>query len=378
MRVVADENIPFVKEAFADFGDVTTVNGRAVTREILEDASVLLVRSVTPVNRTLLEKTPLKFIATATIGLDHIDTEYLRDNNIGFAYAPGSNAESVAEYIIVALMISSRKLQKPLSDIMLGIIGVGNVGSKVYHHAKTLGLRCLLNDPPKKRLTGSDLYRERDDVLRHSDIVTLHVPLNTEGEDATYHMVNSEFIGAMKKDSVLINTSRGKVVDEQHLRRHIHSLGSVILDVWDNEPSISNETLNITDIGTPHIAGYSYDGKICGIVMIYQSACAYFSRRPVWSIPEEITSESAGTIDVRDSKDPLYDTVLNAYPILDDDLRASAFLSKSREEKALLFDNLRKNYYRRLEFSHFSVICGNHQSREAALLSELNFKVEIQ
>jgi erythronate-4-phosphate dehydrogenase len=378
MKIVADENIPFVREMFSDFGDVITCPGRSITREIIEDATVLLVRSVTHVTQALLEGTSVRFVATATIGIDHIETEYLKSNNIGFAYAPGSNAESVAEYVLSALMMLSSQLKRPLSSMKLGVIGAGNVGSRVFHHAEILGMDCLLNDPPKKRLIGSDIYLPRDEVLMNSDIVTIHVPLTLEGEDATIAMVNDEFLSKMKKGAVLINTSRGNIIDEKALKAQRSSLGGCILDVWQNEPSIDTETLEISSIGTPHIAGYSFDGKIRGAMQIYHSACAYFFKRPVWNLPDEIHSESAGTIDVRVSSDPFTEAVAKAYPIMNEDMRKFGFLTKSDDERPAFFDSLRKNYRRRYEFSHYLVICGKNQSREALILSELNFKVEIK
>ncbi len=378
MKIVADENIPFVREMFSDYGDVITCPGRSISREIIEDATILLVRSVTPVTQSLLEGTSVRFVATATIGIDHIDTEYLKANNKGFAYAPGSNAESVAEYVLSALMTLSTQLRKPLSSMKLGVIGTGNVGSKVFHHAEILGMDCLLNDPPKKRLTGSDIYLSRDEVLANSDIVTIHVPLTLAGEDATVAMVNDEFLSKMKKGAVLINTSRGNIIDEKALKARRSSLGGCILDVWQNEPAIDIETLELSTIGTPHIAGYSFDGKIRGALQIYHSACAYFFRRPVWNLPDEIHSEGAVEIDVRNSSEPFIDAVTKAYPILDEDMRKFEFLEKSSEEQPAFFDSLRKNYRRRNEFSHYLVICSKNQSREALVLSELNFKVEIK
>jgi erythronate-4-phosphate dehydrogenase len=260
----------------------------------------------------------------------------------------------------------------------LGVIGVGNVGSRVFHHAEILGMDCLLNDPPKKRLTGSDIYLSRDEVLMNSDIVTIHVPLTLDGEDATAEMVNDEFLSKMKKGAILINTSRGNVIDEKALKAHSASLSALILDVWQNEPSIDTETVEITTIGSPHIAGYSYDGKIRGAVQIYHGACAYFFKRPVWTLPDEFLNESAGIIDVREISDPFAVAVSRAYPIFDDDLRKSGFLSKNADEQPKFFDSLRKNYRRRYEFSHYLVICGKNQSREALILSELNFRVEIK
>lgn len=377
MKVVADENIPFVREMFSDYGDVVTSPGRSITREIIEDATVLLVRSVTPVNESLLKDTAVRFVATATIGVDHIDTEYLKANNIGFAYAPGSNSESVAQYVLSAIMTLSSTLKKPLSSMKVGIIGVGNVGSKVFHHAEILGIECLLNDPPKKRIIGSDIYISRDEVLRNSDIVSIHVPLTMDGEDATSGMVSSEFLSKMKKGAVLINTSRGDIIDENALKSSRSSLGGLILDVWRNEPSIDADLLELTTIGTPHIAGYSYDGRIRGALQIYHSACAYFFKQPVWSLPEEIPGESAGELDLRESLNPYFDAVSGAFPILNEDMRKSSFLTKSIEERPDFFDFLRKNYKKRYEFSHYTVICGKNQSREALILSELNFKVQI-
>jgi erythronate-4-phosphate dehydrogenase len=378
MKIVADENIPFVREMFSDYGDVITFPGRSITRNIIEDATILLVRSVTPVTQALLEGTSVRFVATATIGIDHIDIEYLKSNNIGFAYAPGSNAESVAEYVLSALMMLSSQLKKPLSSMMLGVIGAGNVGSRVFHHAEILGMDCLLNDPPKKKLTGSDIYLSLDEVLMNSDIVTIHVPLTLEGEDATVGMVNEEFLSKMKKGAVLINTSRGNIIDEHALKARRSSLGGCILDVWQNEPSIDIETLELSTIGTPHIAGYSFDGKIRGAMQIYHSACAYFFKRPAWNLPDETHSESADVIDVRRSSDPFVEAVSRAYPIVDEDMRKFDFLEKSDDERPAYFDSLRKNYRRRFEFSHFLVICSKNQSREALILSELNFKVEIK
>ncbi|MFW6221718.1 MAG: NAD(P)-dependent oxidoreductase, partial [Fibrobacterota bacterium] len=189
MVVIADSSIPFVEEAFADFGEVRTMPGRDITSQQLKEATILLVRSITTVDKNLLEGTGVKFVATATIGTDHIDTAYLAENNIGFAYAPGSNAESVAEYITAALFELTQARGRKLNELALGIVGCGNIGSRVFRHAQALGMHCLLNDPPKKRISGSISYLPLEKVLRESDIVSLHVPLNMHGSDATYHMV---------------------------------------------------------------------------------------------------------------------------------------------------------------------------------------------
>jgi len=377
MKVVADENISLVKEAFSEFGEIVTVPGRSLNKDILADASILLVRSVTKVNKELLDGTAVKFVASATIGVDHVDTAYLRENSIGFAYAPGSNSASVAEYVVAALLHISRKIGSPLEDMTLGIVGVGNIGSKVYHHAKALGLNCLLNDPPKKRLTSSDIYLPLETLLEKADILTLHVPLITEGEDCTYHLINKDIISRFKKNVVLVNTSRGRVVDEKIVRSQRDKFKGLIFDVWENEPAINAETLKTTDIGTPHIAGYSFEGKLRGTQMIYDAACAFFFLKPNWKVPEGYFTDIVEEIDVSSSRDPLNDAVKAAYAIEKDSKNLSAILQKNKTEQDRYFDQLRKSYPRRREFTHFKIKCGSNQKHEAAILSELGFIVEV-
>lgn len=378
MKVVADENIAFVKEAFSEFGEVVTVPGRMINRELLADANILLVRSITPVNRELLEDTTVKFVASATIGVDHVDTEYLKEKSIGFAYAPGSNAESVAEYVISALFLLSSKMNRPLQQMTLGIVGVGNIGSKVYRYAEALGIRCLLNDPPKKKMTGSEIYISLNQLVEESDILTFHVPLITSGEYNTYHLVNHELIARMKKNAILINTSRGKVFDEKSIRAERARLGGLVLDVWENEPNINSEIFKIADIGTPHIAGYSSDGKIRGTKMIYDAACAFFFSKPKWQIPENYISEVVKQIDVCSSAQPITDAVLNAYSIEEDHKSLSEIVEMEKTEQGKFFDNLRRNYPGRREFPHFLIKCLPAQKEEAKIISELGFQIQSQ
>jgi len=375
MKIIADENIPLVEDAFAEFGSVVTVPGREITKELLDDASILLVRSITEVNKDLLDKTQVKFVATATIGTDHVDVNYLRDNNIGFAYAPASNADSVAQYVVAAIMQMAKKNSLKLSDLTLGIIGVGNVGSRVYSCASTLGIKCLLNDPPKKRLTQSDTYVSLDTVLDNADIISIHVPLITAGEDVTYRMVGYDFIERMKPGVILINTSRGKVVDEKCLRASRSRIGALVLDVWEGEPDISIETLRMTDICTPHIAGYSYDGKLRGTQMIYDSTCAFFFRSPKWCIPQSITTGIVAEFDCTKSSDPVYDAVCNAYPVMRDDAALRKITDANKDMQGKFFDDLRKNYPRRNEFAHYMVKCRADQGDESIKLRNLGFIV---
>ncbi len=374
MKIIADGNIPFVEEAFAQFGEVIVVPGRSISRDMLLDASMLLVRSITIVDRALLNGTSIEFVATATIGVDHIDIPHLTNNSIGFASAPGSNAQSVAEYVGTALAHLSHTLGFELGKKVLGIIGVGNVGSRVTKVAEALGMTCLLNDPPRQRAESGNGFVSLDEVLEKSDIVTLHVPLTESGPDKTVQMVNEDFISKMNPGAILMNSSRGKVVDEHAVRKFKKKLGGLVLDVWAHEPSIDCETLDIADIGTPHIAGYSFDGKVRGTEMIYEAACDYFHKEKTWNGRAHVGIKPEKTIDVRSSNSPVLKAIEEAYPIMSDDARLRNI--KDEQNRGAYFDALRKNYPRRLEFRHFEVLCSNAQENTAIpVLSGLGFVV---
>ena len=262
MKIITDENIPFVKETFSRIGEVRTVPGRDISFNLIKEADILLVRSVTRVNKELLEGTPVRFVGTATIGTDHIDEDYLKAKEIALASAPGSNANSVSEYVIASLLTLAKRMGFSLKGKSIGIVGVGNVGSKVVKKCEALEMKVLRNDPPLGRKTGDVRYLSLDAILE-ADIISLHVPLTYEGQDATYHLVDKDFLSKMKNRSILINTSRGDLVEEEALLEAIRGkkLAGVILDVWKNEPNINTELLEIIDLATPHIAGYSLDGK---------------------------------------------------------------------------------------------------------------------
>jgi erythronate-4-phosphate dehydrogenase len=375
MKIIADENIPFVREAFKEIGNVVTLPGRDIRRGAVLDADILLVRSVTPVNAVLLEGSSVKFVATATIGVDHIDTTWLNDNAIGFASAPGSNADSVAEYVTAALLHIELTQSYPLKGKTIGIIGVGNVGSRVMKKAEALGMRCLLNDPPKQRQTGSDLFVPLDTILKESDIVTLHVPLISDGEDATYNMVNDRFFTKIKDKAVLFNTCRGDVVDEAALRAHRARLKVFVSDVWHAEPSISMDTLRAADIATPHIAGYSYDGKVRGTEMIYQAACAFFFKEARWLKESHLGLPDKHLIDISTSVHPVHDAVMAAYPIMQDDAALRKISDVPPGEQGSYFDGLRKKYPRRREFFAYTVKASGRRREEINLCAALGFNV---
>jgi erythronate-4-phosphate dehydrogenase len=376
MKIIADQAIPLVREAFQEFGETTLVQGRSITPSVLKGASALLVRSVTPVTSELLGDTTLRFLASATVGIEHVDLEAVKERGIHFAFAPGSNANSVAQYVVTALLHLEKQVKLRLSDLTLGIIGVGNVGSLVHRYAQALGIRCVLNDPPLKRLTNNEMYQPLDKLLEAADIVTIHVPLQKTGPDSTLHLVNDTFLRRLKPGAILINSSRGMVVDEQALKAHRHKLGGLVLDVWNNEPMINPETAQMTSIATPHIAGYSFDGKINGLAMIHRAACTYFKHVSVWD-PSELLETPCGEIDVRNVDAALLSAVAKAYPIMADDRGLRSTLQGTPDKKPCAFDDLRAHYPRRFEFSHFTVRCSIAQKAAADILSRLGFTTII-
>lgn len=380
MKIVADKNIPYVKEAFSEFGDVLLKHGRSITSEDVSDADILLVRTVTPINRELLDNSTVKFVGTATIGFDHVDVDYLNKRDIAFSSAAGCNANSVAEYIVAALFVLAERYRLTLRDLTLGIIGVGNVGTKVLEKAGALGMEVLLNDPPKARETGEAKYLPLDQVVRESDIITLHVPLTYEGQDATYHMAGTELLSKMKPGAFIINTSRGAVVDTGALMSALYygRTESAVIDVWENEPDISVELLDCIDIGTAHIAGYSRDGKVNAIRMLYHAACQVFKKTPVWEIsnlprPENEVIELPH--DQINTGAGIGKIIKKAYDIERDDRELRRIINVPEIERAAYFDRLRNEYPVRREFHSMTVRSHGDAKEVLTTLQKLGFQM---
>jgi erythronate-4-phosphate dehydrogenase len=356
MKIVADENIPFVKESFSSIGDVQTIDGRAISASTVKDADILLVRSITRVDEELLTGSRIKFVATATIGFEHIDTEFLAKNNIGFASAPGSNANSVAEYVVAALLEVAKGLGITLDGKSIGIIGVGNVGNRVEKKCRALGINPFLNDPPLFRKTGDRKYLPLKDLF-DCDIITLHTPLTFEGVDKTYYLADKKFFNSVKKGCIFINTARGPVADSQVLKDAIKggSIKAAVLDVWENEPNIDIELLEMVDIGTAHIAGYSLDGKIAGLIMIYKAACDYFGLKPAKDMCDFLPEPAVPVIEIdgdNDEQGKLRQIVSKIYDIRSDDSALRNMLKMPTDKRAVYFDRLRKEYPVRREFQN--------------------------
>ncbi len=379
MKIIADANILFVAECFSSIGEVKVVGGREITPGVVSDADVLLVRSITPVDSDLLTGSKVRFVATATIGFDHIDVDFLRRNNIGFASAPGSNANSAAEYVIAGLLEMGRKYDIDLEDKSIGIIGVGNVGSRVANKCSALGMQIYLNDPPLRRETGEGKYLGLDELF-DCDFITLHTPLTFEGVDKTYHLADERFFKSLRERCVFVNASRGGVVDSKALKTAIRSgrLRAVVLDVWENEPNIDTELLEMVDIGTPHIAGYSLDGKITGMIMIYKEVCEYFGLSTKFDIEDFLSEPAIPRLRIETStnneQDALADAVQKIYNIREDDVRLRGILEKPVEKRGEFFDSLRKNYPVRREFQNTRIVLESSSKFIADKLTGIGFK----
>ncbi len=368
MNIIADQNIPFAPEAFGTLGNVTTLPGRGITREHLAQADALIVRSITKVNAALLEGSPIRFVGTCTIGEDHIDKPWLAAHNIGFASAPGCNANSVSEYITAALLELGAK-----AGNSLGIIGYGHVGKRVATKAQALGLRVVINDPPLANsvVAGSPTFAPLDEALA-CDFITLHVPLEKGGPHPTRHLINADTLARAKPGAVILNTARGPVIDSAALITALDSghIAAAVLDVWEGEPDVPEELINRAFLATSHIAGYSFDGKVNGTTQIYHAACQHFGVAPSWTPDALLPPPEVPSIDGAES---LLEIIRKLYTIHTDDAHLREALALPPEERGKHFDNLRKNYRQRREFQHTTVL--NAPAELVATLKGLGLQI---
>lgn len=368
MKIIVDENIVFGREAFGTLGRVTTAAGRSLTNEQVADAEAMIVRSVTKVNKKLLDGSKVKFVGTTTIGTDHIDLEYLADNGIAFAHAPGCNSYSVAEYVFGALSWMYMNKGVKLEGKTLGVIGCGNVGRKVARFGEAMGMEVLRNDPPLQEQTGDDDYVGLEDALE-CDVVTLHVPFTKTGKYKTHHLINEETLDVVNSGTVLINTSRGAVVDNNALKNRIRTRDDIhtILDVWENEPAIDAELLQIIDLGSAHIAGYSFEGKINGTLMVYDALCEHLfaANNLVLDLPK-LENNILDLYGVNSAWHLLYKIFNKVYRVEKDYLLLRDGLSEP--DIAPHFDMLRKHYRMRRELNNYTIAPGDTANEYADML----------
>lgn len=345
MKIIIDDKIPYIKEAVEKITEkVVYASGRDFTPELVRDADALIIRTRTHCNRELLEGSQVKFIATATIGFDHIDTDYCREAGITWTNAPGCNSTSVAQYIQSSLILLEKYCGRKLDEMTIGIVGVGNVGSKVAGIARTLGMRVLLNDLPREEREGAAAFTSLKRIAEECDIITFHVPLYKEGTYKTYHLADASFFKSLKRKPVIVNTSRGEVVETHALLEAIDGMyvSEAIIDVWENEPDINLELLDTVFIGTPHIAGYSADGKANATRMSLEALCEHFGIDASYEIAPPNPLQPV--VQTTSRKEAL----LEMYNPMND--------SSSLKEHPELFENLRGDYPLRREEKAYQIV----------------------
>jgi erythronate-4-phosphate dehydrogenase len=354
MKIVCASSLTLGREIFSTIGDVTSLPEKDITAEVVRDADLLATRTKTKVNAALLDGSRVKFYGTATAGTDHMDIDYLNRRGLAWTAAPGCNANSVAEYVTAALLREANLHRRQLVGKTIVIIGVGEVGSRVAKKCEILGMKTLLNDPPKNHAKPDPKFRELFEILPHADVVTFHVPLTETGLHATNKMVNADFFARLKPGCLFINASRGEIVDEDALL-HAMDTGIVrraILDVFDNEPDISLDVMNRSEIATPHIAGHSYEGKLNGTVMVYEAACKFFGIAPAWKTDPSAKSFDHN-LDATDISEEhaLWRAVHAAYDIERDDRE----LRSGADAIGKKFNYMRANYPDRYEFPRYRI-----------------------
>ena len=341
MKIVIDSAIPFIHGVFEPYAEVKYIFGPDIRRDDLMDADALVTRTRTRCDAALLAGTAVKMIASATIGMDHIDQDFCREAGIFVTNAAGCNAGGVMNYVFSALYgVAARKGIK-LEDQTLGIIGVGNVGRRVESMALALGFSVLKNDPPRAEAEGPSCFCELDELLAKSTVVTMHVPLN----ETTRAMADESFFAKMRQDAIFINASRGEVVVDEALKAARPKLSAIIIDTWNNEPHPDPELIEMVDIATPHIAGYSYQGKQNGTTAAVRAVARYFKIIPLYEFfpTTELKELEAVKLDFRGKNQGEIASMMQYnYPIFTDD-----FLFRCAPDH---FEQLRADYQYRREF----------------------------
>lgn len=351
MKIVADHKIPYLKGVLEPYAEMVYKPGTQISNRDVRDADALIIRTRTKCNEELLKGSSVKFIATATIGFDHIDREYCKHRNIRWTNAPGCNASSVQQYIASVLATLSATVSFIPEKPTLGIVGVGNVGSKVDELARILDMDVLLNDPPRERKEGGTQWSSLEEIIEKADIITLHVPLNLEEKDKTHHIIDGKVLDRIHSDTLLINTSRGEVVDNTALKQagKKGQIKTAVLDVWENEPKIDRELLNLVKLGTPHIAGYSRDGKANGTAQSVRALSRFFGLGLDDWYPGNVEPPKNHVIQLNPSnKTPLeivFDAIKTTYDVTKDDRQ----LRRNPEA----FEKIREDYPVRREFNAY-------------------------
>ncbi len=377
LKIIVDEHIAFGDVAFGQFGEIHLLPAAKITAAILGDADALIVRSTVRVDERLLKNSTIQFVGTATIGTDHIDTSFLKSAGITFANAAGCNADAVAEHVFAAIAQLAIERGMQLGELTIGVIGVGNVGSRVVRLAQACGLQVLKNDPPLERRQAGENFIELD-ALMQADIITLHVPLIRSGQDQTFHLFAAGRLAKLREDVLLINTCRGAVIDNTALLRwkKEHAGAALVLDVWENEPDIDVDLLRHTDIATPHIAGYSLEGKANGTKIIHDIFCRHFDFTPDW-VPRLPEVEQPNLTIRADAgiENALYEALTPISGLKKTDARMRLLYEFTPEQRMELFNEMRKGYPLRREFFNYTLRLEPMNINLALMLNTFRFQL---
>jgi erythronate-4-phosphate dehydrogenase len=357
LKFVADDKIPFLNGVFERYADVTYKPGALISNHDVRDADALIVRTRTLCNEALLKGSTIKFVATATIGHDHIDHHYLSAQGIAWCRAPGCNAGSVMQYVTSAIFHLATLKNIAIDQMVLGIIGVGHVGKAVAKMAEAVGIKTLLNDPPRARLEPHGNFVSLDEIAAQSNIITVHVPLQRDGQDCTLEFLAEPFFAKLRQSPIFINSSRGEVVNETDLKQAIldKKISATALDVWQNEPAIDANLLGLADLATAHIAGYSLDGKANGTAMVVQDLARFFGLPLDNWRPSQLTPPAQPLITIDRSVTRL-DEILRHAAKHSFDIDGEDKKLRSRPES---FENIRNHYPVRREFGNYQIISGH-------------------
>ncbi|MCP8465550.1 4-phosphoerythronate dehydrogenase PdxB [Pseudomonas sp. ZM23] len=355
MRILADENIPLVEAFFGSHGDIRRLPGRGIDRAALGDAEVLLVRSVTDVSRELLQGSQVKFVGTCTIGTDHLDLAYFAEAGIAWSSAPGCNARGVVDWVLGSLLALAEVHGANLAERRYGVVGAGQVGGRLVDVLRGLGWDVRVCDPPRQRAEGGD-FCELDEILRECDVISLHTPLTRDGTHPTRHLLDAGRLAALRPGTWLLNASRGGVVDNTALREHLASGAEldVALDVWEGEPQVDVDLAARCRIATPHIAGYSLDGKLRGTAQIYDAFCAWRGCRPEVVLDDLLPAQWLAELSLTEECDPQWALAMLCRAVYDprsDDAAFRRSLVGDEQARRKAFDVLRKHYPPRREIT---------------------------
>ncbi len=373
MKIVVDENMPYARELFSRTGEVVAVPGRPLPAAALQDASALMVRSVTQVNAALLAGSPVKFVGTATAGTDHVDDASLTAAGIGFSAAPGCNAIAVVEYVFSALLFLAERDGFDLRERTVGIVGVGNVGSRLQARLEAWGVTTLLCDPPRADRGDAGDFRSLEDLVAEADILTFHTPLFKEGPYKTWHLADAALLMALKPNTIVINACRGAVVDNAALLAVMNMRPDlrVVLDVWEPEPDLNPALLDKVDIATPHIAGYTLEGKARGTTQVFEAWCDFLGQPQHVALESLLPVPDVSAVTLHGALDQ---AVLKRLVHLVYDVRRDDAPLRKVATQPGAFDRLRKQYQERREWSSLRVMCDD--AATAAMLEKLGFRAQ--